>query len=141
MVPKKEPDTFRRIHDLSYPSDRSVNDSIRHDLCSVQYETLDHITSWVVHFGAGVYIAKCAIGNQCTSTALIISYQLLGFKWNGAYYNRCLPMGCSVSCHFKKKEFSSALIIIICDIYIVHYSARSCSKALYNIIYNIIIPD
>ena len=32
-------------------------------------------------------------------------------------------------------------IIIICDVYIVPYSARSCSKALYNIIHNIIIPD
>ena len=31
--------------------------------------------------------------------------------------------------------------IIICDIYIAPSSARSCSKALYNIIYNIIIPD
>ena len=32
-------------------------------------------------------------------------------------------------------------VIIICDIYIASYSARSCSKAIYNIIYNIIIPD
>jgi len=32
-------------------------------------------------------------------------------------------------------------IIIICDIYIARYSGRSCSKALYKIIYNIIIPD
>ena len=29
----------------------------------------------------------------------------------------------------------------LCDIYIAPYSARSCSKVLYNIIYNIIIPD
>ena len=33
------------------------------------------------------------------------------------------------------------IIIITFDIYIAPYSARSCSKALYNIIYNIIIPD
>ena len=32
------------------------------------------------------------------------------------------------------------IIIIICDIYIAPYSARSYSKALYKIIYNIIIP-
>jgi len=30
-------------------------------------------------------------------------------------------------------------IIIICDIYIAPYSARSCPRALYNIIYNVII--
>jgi len=34
-----------------------------------------------------------------------------------------------------------SVIIIICDIYIAPYSARSCFKTLYNIIYNIIIPD
>ena len=33
------------------------------------------------------------------------------------------------------------MYIIICDIYIAPYSAKSCSKALYNIIYNIIILD
>ena len=33
------------------------------------------------------------------------------------------------------------LLIIICDIYIAPNSARSCCNALYNIIYNIIIPD
>ena len=31
--------------------------------------------------------------------------------------------------------------LITCDIYVAPYSARSYSKALYNIIYNIIIPD
>ena len=36
---------------------------------------------------------------------------------------------------------SAPHVIIICDIYIVPYSARSCSKALYNIIHNLIIPD
>ena len=29
----------------------------------------------------------------------------------------------------------------MCDIYIAPFSARSCSNALYNIIYNIIMPD
>ena len=31
--------------------------------------------------------------------------------------------------------------IIICDIYIAPFSARSCSRALYGIIYNIIMPN
>jgi len=61
IIPKKEPDTSCHIDDLSYPSDRSANDSIPRELCSVQYETLDHITIWVIHFGAGVYVAKCDI--------------------------------------------------------------------------------
>ena len=38
-------------------------------------------------------------------------------------------------------HYNDNSIIIICDIYKGSYSARSCSKALYNIIYNIIIPD
>ena len=37
----------------------------------------------------------------------------------------------------KRGHNNNVIIIIICDIYIVSYSARSCSKALYNII----IPD
>ena len=42
----------------------------------------------------------------------------------------------------SQRRLYQGIIIIICDIYIAPYSARSCSKALYNIIYNIIIiPD
>ena len=102
MVPKKEPDTFGRIRDHSYASDRSMNDSIRRDFCLVQCETLDHINSWVIHFEAGAYIAKCEIEKAFRVLPMhSSSYHLMGFKWNGAYYyDRCLPMGSSVSCRF-----------------------------------------
>ena len=43
--------------------------------------------------------------------------------------------------HAPKVKSNTIIIIITCNIYIAPYSARSCSKAPYNIIYNIIIPD
>ena len=127
MVPKKEPGVFRRIHDLSFPKDVSVNDSIPREHCSVQYETLDHITRWVVHYGAGSYIAKCDIEKAFRILPLHpSSYHLMGFKWRGAYYyDKCLPMGCSISCRFFE-EFSSAIQWILCT----HFNMEGISHIL-----------
>jgi hypothetical protein len=47
MVPKKEPGAYRRIHDLSFPPGESVNDAIPRELCTVQYESLQDINSFV----------------------------------------------------------------------------------------------
>jgi len=54
-------------------------------------------------------------------------------------------------CHDQQAQSTDSLLcintitvynnIIICDIHIAPYSARSCPGALFNIIYNIIIPD
>jgi hypothetical protein len=115
MVPKKEPGAFRRIHDLSYPHNRSVNDAIAREQCAVKYETLDHVINWVVHFGSGSFIAKSDIEKAFRILPLHPeSYHLMGFKWkNLFYYDKCLPMGCSVSCHFFE-EFSSAIQWVLC---------------------------
>lgn len=41
IIPKKEPNTFRLIHHLSYPIGLSLNDDIDPAYCSVQYSSFD----------------------------------------------------------------------------------------------------
>jgi hypothetical protein len=110
MVPKKEPLQFRRIHDLSFPPGESVNDHIPRDMCTVQYETLDNITEFVLAYGHHAFIAKADIEKAFRILPLHpSSYHLMGFKWDGKYfYDMCLPMGCSFSCKLFE-EFSTAI--------------------------------
>ena len=121
MVPKKDPGQFRRIHDLSYPSGHSVNDYIPKHLCSVQYETLDVINNLVLTYGQGSYIAKADIEKAFRILPLNpISYNLMGFTWRGKYYyDRCLPMGCSISCNMFE-TFSTAIQWILCHQFGLH---------------------
>lgn len=58
VIPKKEPNSFRVIHDLSFPKGRSINDTIPNDLKAVSYEDFDHVVSLMVARGAGSLIAK-----------------------------------------------------------------------------------
>lgn len=100
VVPKKDPGSFRIIHDLSFPTGQSVNDLIPQDLTSVVYEDFDHVASLVVAAGKGALIAKVDI--QSAFRILPIhsdDRHLFGFKWRGAFYfDNCLPLGCSLSC-------------------------------------------
>ena len=100
LIPKKEPGQFRVIHDLSFPKGNSVNFGIPKEFCSVSYEDYDYLMSLVTSVGQGCFIAKADI----KSAFRIIpvhpdDYHLLGFKFGGQYYyDKCLPMGCSISC-------------------------------------------
>ena len=48
LVPKKTPNQFRIIHDLSFPKDQGVNAYIPREFCSVQYKTLDDVVHLVI---------------------------------------------------------------------------------------------
>ena len=63
VVPKKEPNEFRIIHDLSYPVGSAVNEYIPKEFTMVHYETLDHVISLLSHFGRGTLIGKTDIEN------------------------------------------------------------------------------
>ena len=110
LIPKKEPGQFRVIHDLSFPKGNSVNFGIPKEFCSVSYEDYDYLMSLVTSVGQGCFIAKADI----ESAFRIIpvhpdDYHLLGFKFGGQYYyDKCLPMGCSISCKIFE-QFSCAL--------------------------------
>ena len=110
LVPKKGSDKFRVIHDLSFPTNASVNSGINPLDATVSYETLDNVIQLVQLLGAGALISKVDI----EAAFRIIPVKpcdryLLGFSMQGAYYfDKCLPMGCRTSCAIFER-FSCAL--------------------------------
>jgi len=61
-VQKKQNGKFtgwRRIHDLSYPAGKSVNDGIPKHHGSLKYQTLDDAIRLIAKFGRGVVMHKC----------------------------------------------------------------------------------
>ena len=61
IVPKKEPNESRIIHDLSYPDGNSINDYIPKHFTTVRYETLDQVITLLSQFGRGALIGKTDI--------------------------------------------------------------------------------
>ena len=117
VVPKKEPNKFRLIHHLSFPKGGSVNDAIDPEACSVSYTSFDAAVHWVRRYGQGALMAKTDV--EAAFRLLPVhpdSFRLLGCHWEGQFYvDRCLPMGCSISCAFFE-TFSSFLEWVVLDV-------------------------
>ena len=126
VVPKKEPNKFRLIHHLSYPKGASFNYGIDADLCSVVYTSFDAAVNWVRWWGRGTLMAKVDIEAAFRLLPLNVeSLHLLGCFWEGSYFvDRCLPMGCSLSCAYFEM-FSSFLEWVVVDVSgcssVIHY--------------------
>ena len=99
MVPKKEPNTFRLIHNLSYPDGNSINDHIPKEFTTVRYVSL------LTNFGRGALIGKTDIEDAFRIIPIHPScYHLFGFSWDSQFfYDRCLPMGCAESCRIFER--------------------------------------
>lgn len=110
VVPKKEANKFRLIHHLSYPAGRSVNDGIDSSLCKVLYTSFDKALVWVRRCGRGALLAKTDIESAFRLLPVHPdSFYLLGCMWEGQFFvDKCLPMGCSISCALFEK-FSTFL--------------------------------
>ena len=102
IVPKKEPGRFRLIHHLSHPEGESVNDGIPPELCSVQYASVDDAVELVRKAGPGAEMAKADIESAFRLLPVHpVSFRLLGFRLGGGFYfDKCLPMGCAISCAY-----------------------------------------
>lgn len=102
LVPKKEPGQFRLIHHLSHLVGCSVNDGIDPACCKVVYASFDAALRWVRRCGPGALMAKTDI--EAAFRLLPVhpdSFRWLGCFWDGGFFvDRCLPMGCSVSCSY-----------------------------------------
>ena len=100
LVPKKGSSEFRLIHDLSFPLLNSVNSHIPVERSTVVFEDLDHCLSIIRRLGRGTLVAKADLQDAFRIIPIAPQdHRLLGFRFQGAYYyDRCLPMGCSVSC-------------------------------------------
>ncbi|KAM3912164.1 uncharacterized protein RB166_020655 [Leptodactylus fuscus] len=122
IVPKKESGKFRLIHHLSHPKGFSVNDGISRSLASVSYVSFDRAVSLLRVAGPGALMAKSDIESAFRLLPVHPEcYHLLGCSMDGQFYfDSCLPMGCSISCHFFEL-FSSFLE------WVVRYETKSRS--------------
>ncbi|XP_069108938.1 uncharacterized protein [Argopecten irradians] len=114
LVPKKEPHEFRLIHHLSYPEGSSINDGIASEDTYVKYQTVSDAIGLIKYFGKGALMAKTDIENAFRILPIHPhDYSLLGMKiGQNFYYDKVLPMGCSISCRLFE-EFSTSLQWIV----------------------------
>ncbi|XP_021347069.1 uncharacterized protein LOC110454687 isoform X1 [Mizuhopecten yessoensis] len=110
LVPKKEPNEFRVIHHLSFPEGSSINDGIAPENSTVVYQTIDQAIQLIKHYGPNSFLAKTDIESAFRLIPIHPDdYELLGFKIDDKFYfDRVLPMGCSISCRLFE-AFSSAI--------------------------------
>jgi hypothetical protein len=109
IVPKKT-SGYRLITHLSYPPSNSVNDFIDNKFSTVQYSSFDKAISIVKKLDKNVLIAKMDIKSAFRLLPVYPGdFNLLGFKIDSDYFiNKCMPMGCSISCSTFEK-FSTFL--------------------------------
>jgi hypothetical protein len=97
---------FRLIHNLSQPAEKSVNDFIDSKFCFVRYLSIDDAVRLVKRIGHAKADVKSAYPLLRVSPS---DFDQLGFIFNNKYYyDKCLPMGASISCSLFEK-FSTAL--------------------------------
>lgn len=92
IVPKGD-GFLRRIHDLSFPENRSTNDSIPEDYGYLSYTTINDILAGILKTGRHSLIIKRDIKAAFRMIAVQLKdRRLLGFTWNDEiYYENCLP--------------------------------------------------
>ena len=109
LIPKRT-SGFRLITHMSYPEKFSINDFIDESYTSVKYSHFDQVTEKLLKLGMNTQMGKIDIKS---AFGLLPCYpgdfDLLGFKFDNFYYiDKCMPMGCSVSCATFER-FSSFL--------------------------------
>jgi hypothetical protein len=81
LVPKKTPEEFRMIHDLSYPRGGSVNSNIPLGYSSVTYQLLDDAIAIIQTVGHGCLVTKADIESAFRLVPIHrLSYPLTGFQ-------------------------------------------------------------
>ena len=105
LVPKKTPGEYRMIHHLSAPINNSVNSQIDPNDCSVVYTTFDDAIALVQGVGIGACMGKADVKSAFRLLPVHPEdFDLLGMCIDGKfYYDRCMPMGCSIACSTFEK--------------------------------------
>ena len=96
IIPKKhKPGKWRLIVDLSAPDNRSVNDFISKDMCSLSYISVDDIAQTVIRLGEGPLLAKADIKEAYRMVPVHPDDRLLlAVEWKGQLYlDKVLPFG------------------------------------------------
>ena len=100
VVPKKDPNSFRLIHDLSFgPEGTAVNHFIPSEHSTVTLKTFDDVALMVVRAGKGCLLSKGDVQDALSIIPISpLDYHKLGFSWQGKFYfSRVLPQGSSSS--------------------------------------------
>ncbi len=63
VVPMQKVDQYRLIHNLSYPTDKSINDHIPDEIKTVHYSSIDDAIDIILNVGPNVTMAKTDISN------------------------------------------------------------------------------
>ena len=123
-VPKKLTGEYRLIHDLSFPKRRSVNFFFDPQAAKVSYECLDHCVDIIMALGRGTLVSKVDLKDAFRIIPIhTSSHHLLGFTWNNAfYYDKHLPMGCTVSCSLFESLSRAVQWILINKLHVQHMS-------------------
>ena len=110
VVPKKEVGQYRLIHNLSNPTDKSIDDHIPDELKTVHYSSIDYAIEIILNMGPNATMAKTDISNAIRIIPIHPhDHAILGIKFNGCFYfDQRLPMGCASSCSIFG-EFACAL--------------------------------
>lgn len=114
LVPKKEPNSFRLIHNLSFPLKNSLNDLTDKSNASVQYASFDDALNLLRFYGRGALMAKADIKSAFRLLPINpLGFNSLGFQFdNNYYFDKCLPMGFTLSCYYFE-AFSTFLNWVI----------------------------
>ena len=104
-MPKSDGVTWRLISHLSYPTFNGINDFIDPVHCAVRYTSFDRVVEMVSKLGKRAEIGVIDIKNAFRLLRVFPGdYDLLGLKIDDKYYiDKCLPMGCSISCNIFEK--------------------------------------
>jgi len=104
LVPKRT-GGFRLITHMSFPYLDSVNDYIDPELTRVKYSDFDNAVSMVRRLGQGTWMGKMDLKNAFRLLPCYPGdFDLLGIKLNDQYFiDKCMPMGCSISCSTFEK--------------------------------------
>ena len=116
FVPKKTPNEYRLIVDLSQPSFESVNFHIPRDAAQVTYPTIQDAIDIIIQLKMNnlqPYLTKLDIKSAFRLLPLSPSnFPLMGIKYSDSYYiDAFLPMGASSSCQIFQ-IFSEAIAYI-----------------------------
>lgn len=125
LVPKADAG-WRRIHHLSYPPGRSVNDGIPREFAKLVYDSRSDILNLVRKAGIGATLIKKDLKDAFRMVPVAPQERwLLGFQWEGQYYKEnCLPFGLRTApflFNMLAEALHWILISLLPQLQLVHY--------------------
>lgn len=133
LRPKSNGQSWRLLHDLSYPyDDTSVNSSIPKKNKEVKYSSIQDAIAIIQQLGKGAQMGKSDLASAYTQVPIHPDdYKFLGFKWkNNYYYYKTLPQGAASSC-FIFQRISTAIKWILQQKYEVHHTIHYLDDYLF----------